>query len=275
MLPAASRAILDPAGTNPDYVELKPDGTFSGTLDVADQECTPETCGVITYAAGGAVNAAHELFTDLTFATDPTGPTDPTTPPVDPGTGVTDARLEWGLKESFRDYIRGPIAHGSWTLDDVTGDGPFAWENLTSGTEELVTFAGGVHFTGHDGLLDLTISQPQVRFANGAAELLLDVRSKGLENPEEYVELDDAVFATLTPGTPTVGNGLNTYTAMPAVLTEQGASGFAGFYPAGTELDPVDRHDRTRRRDPPATGGGRWRRRVRAHADDPGRAEPG
>jgi hypothetical protein len=238
VLPAASRAILDPAGTNPDYVELKPDGTFTGTLDVVDQECTPETCGVITYAAGGAVNAAHELFTSLTFATEPTEPTTPTTP-VDPGTEVTGAQLEWGLKESFRNYIRGPIAHGSWTLDGVTGSGPFVWENLTSGTEEHVTFAGGIHFTGHDGLLDLTISHPQVRFENGAAELLLDVRSKGLENPDEYVELDDAVFATLTPGTPTVQNGLITYTAMPAVLTEQGASGFAGFYPAGTELDPV------------------------------------
>ena len=113
------------------------------------------------------------------------------------------------------------------------------WEDLTSGTEEHVTFAGGVHFTGHGGLLDLTISQPQVRFTDGGAELLLDVRSKGLENPDEYVALDDAVFATLTPGTPTVQNGLVTYTAMPAVLTEQGASGFADFYEAGTELDPV------------------------------------
>lgn len=241
VLPAASRAVLDPAGTNPDYVELRPDGTFTGTLDVADSDCTPQTCGVLTYGAGGAVNAAHELFTSLTFATGPTEPTEPTEPsvPGDPGTEVTGARLEWGLKESFRNYIRGPIAHGSWTLDGVTGNGPFAWENLTSGTEDHVSFAGGVHFTGHDGLLDLTISQPQVRFAGGTAELLLDVRSKGLENPEEYVELDDAVFATLTPGTPTVHDGLVTYTAMPALLTEQGASGFAGFYPAGTELDPV------------------------------------
>ena len=245
VLPAASRAILDPAGTNPDYVELRPDGTFTGTLHAVDAECTPTTCGVITYAAGGAVNAANELFTPVTFATDPTGPTeptdpaDPTTPPVDPGTSVTDARLEWGLKESFRTYIQGSIAHGSWTLDGVTGDGPFVWEDLTSGTEEFVTFAGGIHFTGHDGLLDLTISQPQVRFTDGAAELLLDVRSKGLENPNEYVELDDAVFATLTPGTPTVTDGLVTYTAMPAVLTEQGADGFAGFYEPGTELDPV------------------------------------
>ncbi|MFC4858318.1 HtaA domain-containing protein [Actinophytocola glycyrrhizae] len=244
VLPSASMAILDPSGTNPDYVELRPDGTFTGTLDVTDEDCTPETCGVLTYAAGGAVNAAHELFTALTFATTPTEPTEPTDPsepstPVDPGTGVTGARLEWGLKESFRNYISGPIAHGSWTLQGVTGNGPFVWEDLTTGTEEHVDFAGSVHFTGHDGLLDLTISQPRVRFANGAAELLLDVRSKGLENPGEYVELDDAVFATLTPGTPTVQNGLITYPAMPAVLTEQGASGFAGFYPAGTELDPV------------------------------------
>jgi LPXTG-motif cell wall-anchored protein len=246
VLPAASRAVLDPSGTNPDYAVLAPDGTFSATLDVAEEsegvDCAVDTCGVITYGAGGAVNAAHELFTGLTFTTgptEPTDPTDPTTPPADPAGEVTDAQLRWGLKESFRNYIRGPIAHGSWTLDGVTGNGPFVWENLTEGSEEQVTFAGGVHFTGHDGLLDLTISQPQVRFAGGTAELLLDVRSKGLENPDEFVELDDAVFATLTPGSPAVHDGLITYTAMPAVLTEEGASGFAGFYPAGTELDPV------------------------------------
>jgi hypothetical protein len=242
VLPAASRAVLDPAGTNPDYVELGADGTFSATLDVAAvtegvADCAVDTCGVITYAAGGAVNAAHELFTPLSFTT--TEPTTPTTPEAQGE--VTTARLDWGVKQSFRTYVKGPIAHGSWTLDGVTGE--FRWETLTAGDYETgaggqLTFSGGVRFTGHDGQLDLTISQPQVRFANGSAELLLDVRSKSLDTGE-FVELDDIVFATLGTAAPTVADGVVTYTALPATLTEDGAAGFAGFYEAGTELDPV------------------------------------
>lgn len=245
VLPAASRAVLDPAGTNPDYVELKADGTFSAGLDVTAvtegvADCTVDTCGVITYGAGGAVNATHELFTPLSFTTtEPTTPTTPTTP-SEQGE-VTTARLDWGLKQSFRTYVKGPIAHGSWTLEGVTGE--FRWETLTSGDYEtgtggLLTFGGGVRFTGHDGQLDLTVSQPQVRFANGSAELLLDVRSKSLDTGE-FVELDDVVFATLGTAAPTVADGVVTYNALPATLTEDGAAGFAGFYEAGTELDPV------------------------------------
>src|SRR6476469_392161 len=187
VLPAASRAVLDPPGTNADYVTLGPDGTFSATLDVAAvtegvADCAVDTCGVITYAAGGAVNAAHETFIPLTFAaTEPTTPITPTTPttPTSPAGAVTNARLDWGLKQSFRTYVHGPIAHGSWTLDGVTGE--FRWETVSSAAYANgaggVEFAGGVRFTGHDGQLDLTVSQPRVRFASGSAELLLFVFS--------------------------------------------------------------------------------------------------
>jgi hypothetical protein len=242
VLPAASRAIVDPAGTNADFVELAANGTFSATLDVKAvtdgvADCAVDTCGVITYAAGGAVNAAHEFFTPLTFtAVEPT----PTTP-ADPTGEVTNARLDWGLKQSFRTYVKGPIANGSWTLNGVTGE--FRWETVTAadyttGTGGQVAYSGGVRFTGHSGQLDLTISQPQVRFTSGSAELLLDVRSKSLETGE-FVELNDVVFATLGTAAPTVANGVVTYTALPATLTEAGAAGFAGFYEAGAELDPV------------------------------------
>jgi hypothetical protein len=242
VLPAASRAVLDPAGTNTDYAELAADGTFSATLDVKSvtdgvADCAVDTCGVITYAAGGAVNAAHEIFTPLAFTT--VDPTTPTTP-VEPSGEVTSARLDWGLKQSFRNYVKGPIANGSWTLDGVTGE--FRWQTVTAAEYAdgagQVAFSGGVRFTGHSGQLDLTISQPQVRFASGSAELLLDVRSKSLDTGE-FVELDDVVFATLGTAAPTVADGVVTYTALPATLTEEGAAGFSGFYEAGTELDPV------------------------------------
>lgn len=257
VLPAASRTVLDPQGTNPDLVELAEDGTFGVTLDVAQltegaADCATDTCAVITYAAGGAVNADHEFALPLTFGSDAGGTPAPTGTTSEPG-GVAEARLEWGVKESFRSYIRSPVAHGRWTLDGVSdngGAGPFRWDDLRSGTFDpdsggLLAFAGSVRFTGHDQgsgpLLDLTISQPQVEVGRGTATLLLDVRSKGMQNPDDIIELDDAAFAelNLAAGTRTDRDGVLTYTDVPATLTAEGARGFAGFYPAGTQLDPV------------------------------------
>lgn len=33
-----------------------------------------------------------------------------------PGVEIVDGKIHWGIKESFRNYINGPIARGSWTL---------------------------------------------------------------------------------------------------------------------------------------------------------------
>src|SRR5699024_12359984 len=45
---------------------------------------------------------------------------------------VTDASLTWGVKESFRNYVTGPIAGGQVTpIGTTTGTGPFTW---TGGT---------------------------------------------------------------------------------------------------------------------------------------------
>lgn len=81
---------------------------------------------------------------------------------------LTDAELSWGVKESFRSYISGGIAHGSWeTLEGANyttpnflftaGTGKAAPEN---GGE--INFAGKIHFTGHEGLLDLTMANPSL-----------------------------------------------------------------------------------------------------------------
>ena len=32
-----------------------------------------------------------------------------------PGVEIVDGKIHWGIKESFRNYINGPIARGSWT----------------------------------------------------------------------------------------------------------------------------------------------------------------
>ena len=63
----------------------------------------------------------------------------------------------------------------------------FVWTGATgsfdpeSGTGS-VSFAGTVNFTGHDGVLDLTLGEPDDRVrGQGTAALLLDARSNDME----------------------------------------------------------------------------------------------
>ena len=161
---------------------------------------------------------------------------------------VKTGTLDWGVKESFRSYIAGPIADGGWTLSGGVTEtgGVFRWTS-SFGEYDMdeangsVGFSGGVEFTGHDGALDISLSRPRVRFDGGTtATLLLDVRSKSLQG-EGYVEQTSVAFATLdlAAGSPDIGDDTVGYAGIPAVLTAAGAEGFGGFYEEGTELDPI------------------------------------
>lgn len=161
---------------------------------------------------------------------------------------VTDGTLTWGVKESFRSYISGSIANGSWeTSDGASYETPsFQWR---SGTGEIdpatgtgsVSFTGSVHFTGHDGVLDLTLANPTLEFeGDGKAALLLDARSTDatgevtIDSEQEWVgDVVAGSFSAITE------DGFNA-AAMPATLTNSGAKAFAGFYEPGVDLDPID-----------------------------------
>ena len=80
VLPASTRALLDPSGTVPGFATLAEDGTFSVDLEAAPGGTTTGDYAVVTYAGGGAINADQELRTPITFATTP--------PPATPGTGT-------------------------------------------------------------------------------------------------------------------------------------------------------------------------------------------
>ena len=73
-----------------------------------------------------------------------------------------------------------------------------------------------------------------------AGTLYADVVSKSLSSGEleEFPGVDLASL-NLTGITPAVSGDVLTWTGIPAVLTENGAPAFAGFYAAGTALDPV------------------------------------
>lgn len=162
------------------------------------------------------------------------------------GCVVNDATITWGFKEAFRSYISGAIAHGEWTVaDGASYETPsFGWSegegsyDAESG-EGLVTFAGSVNFTGHGGVLNTTISNPQLRFDDaGTATLLLDV--SGDTRDGVAVNQLGVEFATIDLAGAEIDPADGTYeaTAAPAVLTSAGSAAF-GTYEPGTELDPI------------------------------------
>lgn len=161
---------------------------------------------------------------------------------------LTGGQADWGLKASFRSYIAGPIAHGTTTASDgatVNSDGTFRF-TLVSGSYNLSThavtsqFDGTVRFVGHNGLLDLTLSDPRIETAGDTGKLFLDARSRSLTTGA-FEDFDDVEFAALDlTGSAVVPSGTQiSISPIASTLTADGAAAFAGFYAADTVLDPV------------------------------------
>ena len=163
---------------------------------------------------------------------------------------VTGATLQWGFKASFRSYIAGPIAHGSWTLTGgITDATPFTWSAGT-GSATAVGYPGSIRFQGHEAMgvpagsyaLDLTLSDVRVvKASDAAATIVADIRSNSLSDPTTFVTSPDVNFAAVNLAGGTNASTATTVSFMgaPATLTEAGAEAFSGFYSAGAELDPV------------------------------------
>jgi hypothetical protein len=237
-------------------------GTFSDTLSPAG------------WAQYRGLAADPVSFGFRTAVVDP-GDEDPIVPPVpggSPGAGagngagtapagdgaaaqdrcvaraVSGATLSWGVKESYRSYISGPIANGAVALDDVTtaSDGAHAWSGgsgsvNTEAGRGSVGWAGGVHFTGHGGALDMTISAPRVQLVSGSqANLVVDMVSKPMAGGAA-VSTKGLVLATLAlgQGSRTATDSTLGWSGVPATLTAAGAVAFGEFYEPGEALDPV------------------------------------
>ncbi|MEU5164085.1 HtaA domain-containing protein [Streptomyces sp. NPDC020875] len=166
---------------------------------------------------------------------------------------VQGGRLDWGLKSSFQTYVTGPIAQGNYRLTSgaaTVGGNQFRFHSAQGsydpGTGAFeARFTGGAHFTGHrkpDGSheLDLSVSRPTVKVSGGRGTLHLDLVSKA-RGTGKVTRSTQVAFATLDLSGVDMrgGRGPVQLTTIPAVLTAQGATAFAGFYQAGTPLDPI------------------------------------
>lgn len=158
---------------------------------------------------------------------------------------AADQNLEWGLRESFRKYVVGGIAQGEiTTADGATFDGETFSFPVVDGTYDraaqtgTMNFAGTMHFTGHNGMLDTTISNPVVEITSPTtAKLWANVISADIgKDPVDYGKVH---FADVTLDTNSYGAPILSLAGQKVLLTEAGSKAFAGFYSAGEALDPI------------------------------------
>ncbi|MET0628044.1 MAG: HtaA domain-containing protein [Acidimicrobiia bacterium] len=247
VLPAASRAILDPTSTNAAFGTLAADGSFSVELPVAPGGTTAGGYGIAVYAAGGAMNAAHEFLTPITFAAAPPV-VEPEPEPEVPTNPVLGGGLDWGVKQSFRSYILTGPANGAITTAGgatTNPDGSFhfpldATGDEYDGSDVDAAFLGSVHFTGHSGALDMTISDLHVVTNGNAGQIVGDITNTALSSTA--VELyDDVVIVDLDLSgiTPVVVGTSLVWQNVSSKLASGGAPAFDGFYTTGTPFDPA------------------------------------
>ncbi|MGZ9930666.1 HtaA domain-containing protein [Streptomyces sp. NC-S4] len=166
---------------------------------------------------------------------------------------VQGGRLDWGIKSSFQSYVTGPVAKGGFKLKSgaaTAGGSLFRFHSAAgsydpdSGAFEA-SYSGGVTFQGHqkpDGVyeLDMTISRPTVKISGGKGTLYVDVSSKAKDSGAVSNQ-SQVAFASLGVGGINMKGGASrlSLTNIPATLTAEGAKAFAGYYGAGTQLDPI------------------------------------
>lgn len=171
---------------------------------------------------------------------------------------VTGAEVTWGVKQSFRNYIQSPIAGGSWSVDGAEADdaGIVTWSdgagavNMADSATGSISYSGGVHYTGHEGMgedggfaLSVELTNPTIEFqqtASGAeGTLLVNVESLPYGSAGG-VSAQQVEFAELTFADDfTIGADELSGTAE-ATLTAEGSEAFVGFYDAGQALDPLE-----------------------------------
>lgn len=165
----------------------------------------------------------------------------PVAAPAMDGSSAVEGSLVWGVKQSFRSYVTGPVAKGSISVGGgaTTQNGLFRFgQTGTDWTAESGTgstrYGGSVTFRGHSGILNLTFSNPVVRIDSATSGTLL-MSANGSQVALGSLNLASASRAEVSGGV--------SYSNVPVTLTATGAwlfsYGSSQFYSAGTAMDPL------------------------------------
>ena len=121
--------------------------------------------------------------------------------------------FNWGVKQSYRSYIQGPVAKGRWETQGGAGftgsptgaDGAFTFApqaaQINGSTGATIPLTGGLQFYGHDygggPLLDMKISNMRLVVDGSRAQLVVD-----------YDSFESDMTDKTTKGAPISGRGV-------------------------------------------------------------------
>ncbi|MCD0449770.1 HtaA domain-containing protein [Actinocorallia sp. API 0066] len=135
--------------------------------------------------------------------------------------------LVWGVKASFRDYVRRAEGEVKITAGAEAAGDAFAF----TPTDEKLKFAGEVDFDAHGGMLKVTVADPWIELADDGSASLSVVNPARLTTDRSQ-RLTIATLGDFTPA----GDGT---AKAPAYLTMNGVWLLGNVYGPGDELDTV------------------------------------
>ena len=200
-----------------------PNGGKSGSFSSVSKNPAQPVCTPVTVTKQVPVKAANKV------------------PAASADGKVASADLGWGVRDSFRNYIRGGIANGSWDLNGTTySNNAFQWAKGTGSFKDgkgSISFTGSVHFTGHHGILDTTISNPRLEINGKTAVLYATVVGNDMDGKSQnYGEV--ALLNVDVSGLQVSGDKIS-ISGAGTTITAEGAKAFAGFYEAGKDMAPL------------------------------------
>jgi hypothetical protein len=160
---------------------------------------------------------------------------------------VVSGSLSWGVKQSFNNYVNGPIARGNISLSDgatQNSDASFRFPAGAGGTYDAAaqsitaSFNGRVRYTGHEGELDLSLANLKVQVTGSTGVLRADVTNK-TEGQLQSHPNTEFVTLNLAGISPVQTGDTVRWSNIPTALTAGGATVFGGFYQAGQVMDPL------------------------------------
>ncbi|GGF31366.1 HtaA domain-containing protein [Subtercola lobariae] len=145
------------------------------------------------------------------------------TPAVQPG---AHRRLEWAVKPSFVAYVE---ALPDGRVEVVSGvsraeDGRFVFGADAESEHGELGFTGAVHFYGHHGVLDVTLTDPRIEAEGRRFVVTVEVLGERVRMATVEQLLHDG------------SDGLE---ASGVEATDDGAHLLGGVYQAGTPLDDL------------------------------------
>lgn len=167
--------------------------------------------------------------------------------------------FQWGVKQTFRSYIQGPIAKGNWNsstdvgfVGDARGaNGAFTFTpqkaTIHSTTDATIPLEGKLHFKGHNyggpDLLDMQISDLKLDVKGSTATLIADYLSYESDMVDKTkrgapIQGDDIAIVTIDLEKPAATDTGSIDLSGTTKLTSEGHKLFL-FYEVGDEMDPT------------------------------------